>query len=207
MSPKTPSLADIPVFRAANLKAPKGGGSWSFPNLIGILAEISQETPSGALSFVAEIIAEAQRQNEPVAWVAGEESVFFPPDLIQRGVDLSSLAVIRAGGKAESLTVGEWLLRSGAFGLVILDCEGSWSVEDSALGRIQRLADRNQCAVVFLTRKRRTDPSLGSRVALRGCVRRSGYGPFMVDIHTVKDKRSNSGSRQRRQYNGPAGLY
>ena len=209
MTSRTASLADIPVIRAADLKAPTGGGSWGFSNLIGILSEISEEIPSGALSFMAEIIADSQGQKEPVAWVAGEESVFFPPDLSQRGVDLSALAVIRAGGESESLIAAEWLLRSGAFGLVVVDCEGNWKVEDAILGRIQRIADRNQCAVVFLTRKRQADPSLGSRITLRGCIRRAGTGngPLAVDILTLKDKRSNSGSRQNRQYNGPAGMH
>ena len=201
------SLADIPVFRAVSLKAAASGGSWNFDNLVGVLSEISEEKPSGAVSFAAGIIAEAQSQNEPVAWVAGTNSIFFPPDLLTRGVDLSAIAVVRAGGETASLTAAEWLVRSGAMGLVIVDCEGEWNVSDASLGRILKLAEKSLCAVVFLTRKRRHDPSLGSRISLRGCVTRSGAGPFVIDIHTVKDKRSNSSLRQSRQYHGPSGMY
>jgi hypothetical protein len=201
------SLADIPVFRAARLKSATGGGSWRFDSLVGVLAEVSEEAPSGALSFVAEIIAEAQGQNEPVAWVAGTQSIFFPPDLVERGVDLSAVAVIRVGGEPDSLTAVEWLVRSGSIGLVVVDCEGRWNVSDGPLGRIQKLAERNLCAVVFLTRKDRTEPSLGSRISFRGCVTSSSAGPFVIDVHTVKDKRSNSSSRQSRQYHGPSGMY
>ena len=201
------SLADIPVFRAASMKAATGGGAWRFDNLVGILAEISEETPSGSVSFAAEIISEAQGQNEPVAWVAGTDSIFFPPDLLTRGIDLAAVAVVRAGGDVDSLTAAEWLVRSGAMGLVIVDCERHWVVSDASLGRILKLAERNLCAVVFLTRKSRHDPSLGSRISLRGCVARSPGGGFAIDVHTVKDKRSNSGSRQSRQYHGPSGLY
>jgi hypothetical protein len=201
------SFADIPVFRAADLKATTGGGSWRFANLVGVLAEISEAQPAGAVSYVAEIIADAQSQNEPVAWVAGTDSIFFPPDLLRRGVDLSAVAVIRAGGETESLTAAEWLVRSGSIGLVIVDCDGHWSVNDGSLGRIQKLAERSLCAVVFLTRKGGRDPSLGSRISLRGCITRSGNTPFAVYIHTIKDKRSNSSSRQSRQYNGPSGMY
>lgn len=203
----TGSLADIPVFRATDLKKAPGGGSWRFDNLVGILAEISEQTPSGAVSFAVEIIAEAQSRNEPVAWVAGAGSIFFPPDLQQCGIDLSAVAVIRAGGETNSLTAAEWLLRSKAFGLVIVDLEGPGTTTDASLGRIQKLAERGQAAVVFLTRKLRQDPSLGSRISLRGCVCRSGAGPLHVDIHTVKDKRSNSSSRQSRQYHGPSGMH
>jgi hypothetical protein len=201
------TLSDIPVFRAASMKAAHGGGSWKFENLVGVLAEISEETPSGAVSFAAEIISEAQSQNEPVAWVAGTDSIFFPPDLLARSIDLSAVAVVRAGGEADSLTAVEWLVRSGAIGLVIVDCAGAWSVSDASLGRILKLAERSLSAVVFLTRKRRQDPSLGSRISLRGCVTRSAAGRFAIDIHTVKDKRANSGSRQSRQYHGPSGLH
>lgn len=134
----------------------------------------------------------------------GRSPSFFP-DLQEREVDLSAVAVIRVGGETDSLTAAEWLVRSGAIGLVIVDCEGQWNISDGALGRIQKLAERSLCAVVFLTRKRRHDPSLGSRISVRGCVTRSG--PFDIDIHTVKDKRSNSGSRQSRHYHGPSGMY
>ena len=160
LAPQT--LANLPVFRAATLGKAKGGGSWRFDNLIGILAEVSEEKPSGAVSFAAEIIVEAQAQNEPVAWVAGTESIFFPPDLQERGVDLSAVAVVRVNGETDSLTAAEWLVRSGAMGLVIVDLGERGNVDDASLGRLLKLAERNLCAVLFLTRKRctRTLPRL-----------------------------------------------
>ncbi len=200
-------LAEIPVFRAVELKASSGEGAWRFENLVGILAEISQESACGAVSFVTEIILEAQGQNEPVAWVAGVSTTWYPPDLAQRGVDLGAVAVIRAGGEYESLTATEWLVRSGALGLVIVDVEGEWKATDASLGRIQKLADRSRCAVVFITRKRSQEPSLGSRISLRGCIGRSGSEPFHIVINTVKNKKSNSSSRQGRQYHGPSGMH
>ncbi len=201
------SFADLPVFRATHLKQAAGGGSWELENLVGILAELSEEGPCGALSFAAELIAEAQARNEPVAWVAGPSSIFYPPDLADRGIDLSAVAVIRAGAEAESLVAAEWLVRSSAFGLVIVDLEGEGSVSDAVLGRLLKLAERSLCAVVFRTRKRAAAPSLGSRISLRGCVTRSGTSPFLVDIRTVKDKRSNSSQRHSRHSHGPSGMH
>jgi recombination protein RecA len=201
------ALADLQVVRAATLKKAPGGGSWQFANLVGILAEISEEMPSGAVSFAAGIISEAQGKGEPAAWVAVTQSIFFPPDFSQRGIDLSALAVIRAGGETDSLAATEWLVRSGAMGLVVVDTNGSWSVSDGSLGRIQKLAERNQCAVLFLSRKRLADPSLGSRISVRGCITRTGSGRFGIAIHTIKDKRANASSRLSRQYHGPTGLY
>ncbi len=200
-------LADIPVFRAAELRAGPRGSAWSYENLLGVLSEISEETAAGAVSFVAEIVADAQAHREPVAWVAGTESVFYPPDLSDRGVDLSAVVVVRPGGQDESLTAAEWLVRSAAFGLVIVDAGSGWKVNDASLGRILKLAERNRCAAVFLTRKRPEEPSLGSRISLRACVTRSGQGPFRVSVRTVKDKRANAGSRQSRSYHGPSGMH
>lgn len=197
----------IPVVRAADLKPPSSGGSWSFSSLVGLLSEISEETPCGALSFAAEIILEAQACGEPVAWVAAPDSTFFPPDLELRGIDLSAVALVRTGeGASGSLAAAEWLARSGAIGLLIVDCAGSWNVEDSALGRVQKLAERGQCAVVFLTRKPCSTPSLGSRISVRGCVSRAAGQPFLIDIHSAKDKRSVPGPRFRRCYHAPPGL-
>ncbi len=199
-------LGEIPVVRAADLKPP-AGGSWSFPSLVGLLAEISEEAACGALSFAAEIILEAQVHREPVAWVASPDSTFFPPDLEKRGIDLGSIAMIRPGGSpSDSLVAAEWLVRCGAMGLVLIDCAGPWNVSDSALGRIQKLAERSQCAVVFLTRKPCSSPSLGSRISVRGCVSRSPREEFAISIHPARDKRSAAGSRLSRCYHAPPGL-
>jgi len=200
------ALSEIPVIRASSLEAPSAGGSWSLDSLVGILSELSEEHPCGALSFCAEIIQEAQERGEPVAWVASTDSVFFPPDFAARGIDLRALAVIRAGGQAESLTAGEWLVKSGAVGLLVVDCGGQWTVSDSALGRLQKLAERSQCAVLFLTRKPRSAPSLGSRIAVRGCVAPAGSRPLLVDIHTDRDKRAAAGPRIHRCYHAPPGM-
>jgi recombination protein RecA len=202
-----PSLANIPVFRATSLKRAGGGGSWRLENLVGVLAEISEEVPSGAVSFVAEIIAEAQGRNEPVAWVAGPLSIFFPPDLAERGIDLSAVAVIRTVADEEALTAVEWLAGCGALGLVVVDWEGRGLVSDAPLGRIMKLSERSQCAVVFLTRKRPHEPSLGSRISLRGCISTSGRPPRQVELRTVKDKRTPDRGVERRQLHGVSGMY
>ena|ERR1700690_836936 len=206
-----PSFVNIPVFRASSMSTVRGDGPWRIENLVGVLAEISEEIPCGAVSFAAEIIAEAQGGKEPVAWVSAAGSIFFPPDLAGRGIDLSAIAVVRAGGETEALTAAEWLVGSAAMGLVLVDLGDTATTSDASLGRLQKLGERNQCAVVFLTRKRRHDVSLGSRISVHGFVARSGSatedGRLAVEICTLKDKRSNPGSRMHRQYNGPPGMY
>jgi recombination protein RecA len=199
-------VADIPVFRARDLRPAGDVASWRMDSLIGFLAEISEETACGAVSFAADLIAEAQNAKEPVAWVASQESIFFPPDLAARGVDLSAVAVIRTGTAADAFTAAEWLVRSWAIGLVIVDLEANTILTDAELGRLQKLAERNGTAVLFLTRKRATAPSLGSRICLRGAVARTHGTGYSIVVTSVRDKRSNGGSRQSRQYDGPPGL-
>ena len=175
--------------------------------LRGILAELSEHAASGALSFAADLISEAQSQNDPVAWVAGTDSIFYPPDLAERGVDLQGVAVVRTGGGEEALLAAEWLLRSGAFGLVVVDWEGQDQASDASLGRLLKLAEKSAAGVLFLTSRKPSQPSLGSRISLRGCVSRTGDDRQAVSIHTVKDKRSVPGPRITRCYSGPPGMH
>ena len=133
LSSAAPQLADIPVFRAAALSKTGVGRSWEFASLIGILSELSEETASGAVSFAAGIIVQAQAENEPVAWVTGTQSIFFPPDFQARGIELSAVAVIRVKGEADSLLAAEWLVRSGAMGLVLVDLDAHVDITDACL--------------------------------------------------------------------------
>ena len=207
IAPVRPSLSDLPVIRASDLPVGKSPGGWHFADLVGSLSELSEETPCGALSVTADIVAEAQGEREPVAWVAGAGSFFHPVDFQRRGIDVSAIAVIRAGDSLDSLRCAEHLARSGALGLIVVDAEGEWKVSDSALGRVQKLAERSRCAVLFLTRKRAADPSLGTRIARRGFITRTVGASLHVDLHTVRDVRFHSIACQRRSYDGPAGLH
>jgi len=206
-APVSATLLHLPVIRASDLRKTAVPGSWRFQTLVGILSELSEATPCGALSVAADIILEAQREREPVAWVAGPDSIFYPPDLAGRGIDVSAVAVIRGDRPLDSLRCAEWLVRCGAFGLVVVDAEGEWRVSDSSLGRLQKLAERNQCAVLFLTRKTAGEASLGTRISRRGCVARGEPAACSVEILTLKDTVAHRTTRERRQYRGPAGMH
>jgi hypothetical protein len=199
--------AGIPLIRAAELRAAPAVGTWRFTDLVGILAELSEEAPSGALSFAAEIMAGAQAAGEHAAWVASQDSLPFPPDLAARGIDLGALTIVRAGPPPGAFTAAEWLVRSGAVGLVIVDAVGLGPVSDAVLGRVLKVAERELVAVLFLTRKPAGAPSLGSRISLHGFAARCGTAPAVVTVATVKDKRTAPGARLARQYNGPPGVH
>src|SRR5688572_23713964 len=61
----------------------------------GQLIELSGRAP-GKLSAVVRLVARAQEEQEPVAWIMLREAAcFYPPDFARAGIDLAALAVVR----------------------------------------------------------------------------------------------------------------
>ncbi|MBW2276747.1 MAG: recombinase A [Deltaproteobacteria bacterium] len=201
--------------------------AWSRATLSGRLAEISNGEFPSALTAAFGLVLDAQRQGEPVAWITPEASCFFPPDAAEGGVDLCSLVVVRTPSSTRALRAADKLIRSGAFGLVVLDMTPTLALPrsgESWLARLLGLARKHDTAVVLLTEKRGEAPSLSSLVSLRGESRRSpsplsdghgGEGPgvrlareacLTVEIRVLKDKRRAPGWTHAEQCRGPAGL-
>ncbi|HTM21966.1 MAG TPA: recombinase A, partial [Kofleriaceae bacterium] len=103
---------------AAEIQAAEG---WQLAALRGRLVEVSAAAGSAGLTAAVGMVLAAQREAEPVAWVTPPEHGFFPPDLGDSGVDLDALVVVRAPDLRASARAAEHLLRSGAFGLVVID--------------------------------------------------------------------------------------
>jgi hypothetical protein len=138
----------------------------------GQLLEISGRAP-GKLSTVARLIAHAQAEGEPTAWIAArDEAGFYPPDFALVGVDLAALVVVRVpklSGPHALVRASEVLLRSGAFGLVTIDF-GSTPIPRGALAwqaRLSGLARMHEARIVLLTTSERDAPSLGPLIGLR----------------------------------------
>lgn len=191
--------------------------SFSFLDLTGQLAELSEELPCGALTFTSELIWAAQQAGEPVGWVSARPGSFYPPDLAANGIDASAITVVTVPGEREAIWASDLLLRSGAFGFLIVDLEEGRRLADGAMARLIHLARRHRSAVLFLTVKKSTRASVSPLVALRGVVdRRRGRSsdgrpqdcaaPFVCEITTVKDKRGAPGRRLLRVYDGPTGV-
>src|SRR4051812_44870189 len=94
---------------------------WTFAELAGRLVEVSASRASAALTISFGLVREAQERGEAVGWVTSTESFFYPPDAAQGGTDLAALVVIRLPNPASIPRAAEKLLRSGGFGLVVLD--------------------------------------------------------------------------------------
>lgn len=181
---------------------------WSLDLLSGRFAELSSDGDTASISAAVSIILEAQRRGEPAAWVAAGPSTFFPPDVAASGIDLDALPVIRAAGALPAARAADWLLRSGAFAVVILDLGAGWEMRLPVQARLAGLAKKHRTALLCMTKKRRDDPSIGSLVSIRGeaRARKNGFDKFTWEIRILKDKRRGPGWSYKEESRGVDGL-
>ena len=184
---------------------------WNCCELSGRVIELSGESQNAATASMTAafgLVLEAQTLGEPVAWLTLPKSMFFPPDVAQSGVDLSSLAIIHAPSVRHAARAAERLVRSGAFGLVILDLGKAAQLQTAALGRLANLALKHNTAVLCITEKSTHSPSLGSMVSLRAEAFREHLGGdhFRCKLKVLKDKQRGPGWSHSEIVRGPAGM-
>ena len=181
---------------------------WELATFSGRFSEFSGAESSAALTFAVGLIGEAQRCGEPVAWLGRRASGFYPPDVAARGVDLSALAVIWTSGALESARAADLLLRSGAFGLILMDLGTEHELPLAVQNRLAVLAKKHGTALIGLTHKEAQQPSMGSLISLRAQVTHGGrdHRGFWCEARILKDKRAGPGWRQSEVYHGPDGL-
>lgn len=183
-------------------------------DLIGRLVEVTGQGASARTTWVSSLVAEAQRAGETVAWIQRVGGMLYPPDLAAAGVDVAALAVVLMPDGPALLRAADVLLRSGGFGLCVVDLErppegqgAALHPSDAQLGRLLGLCQKHGAAVLFLTRPQDA-PTLGSLVSLRLEVRREAReaGRFAVRVEVAKDKRRGPGRVQEAMCHGPEGL-
>lgn len=183
------------------------GSGWRYEALVGTLSELSAHGASATLTLAMRLVWEAQSQGEPVAWVSCRQAGFYPPDAWENGVDLDALAIARVPDATGLGKAADLLVRSGAFGLVVIDLEEE-RLPERQLTRLLGLAREHGAAVVCLTVKPPSAPSLGSVVALRGevALERRQPGEFACTLRAIKDKRQAPGWAHLEVCRAPAGL-
>jgi recombination protein RecA len=160
--------------------------------------ELSSDAAGAALTLGLRLVRDAQLEGEPAAWITEDSSSFFPPDAAEGGIDLDALTVVRLRDARSALRAADLLLRSGGFGLVVLDLGGRADLPMAAQSRLAALVRKHQSALLFLTEKGPQAPSLGSLVSLRAEAlrRRSSGGGFPIhfdcELRVLKDKRLGS---------------
>src|SRR5262245_44492164 len=182
-------------------------GEWSLPQVAGRFAEISGSNATAALTLACGLVLDAQKCGEPVGWATSTESSFYPPDAAQLGIDLAALIVVRVPKPDAIARAVEKLLRSGGFGLVVLDL-GLADMPTPLQSRLSGLVHHHHSAVVCLTEKDRKMFSLGSLVSLRVHAerKRAGKNEFACGIRVLKDKRRGPTWTHEELRHGPPGL-
>lgn len=187
--------------------APARAGAAAMPNLWDV-APPSRDRGSAVLTAAADLVWKAQQLGEVVAWIQARASIFFPPDFDAGGIDLGALVVVRVADASSAARAADKLLRSGAFGLVLLDLGASALLPPALASRLLGLAQKHRAAVVFLTEKPPDAPSVAPVVSLRvAASRRRGAGDlFFGRIEATKDKRHAPGWTWQETFRGPPGL-
>ena len=208
--------------------APQQAPAWNLPALSGRLIELSGSADAASLTAAFGLVLDAQLSGDRAAWVSLEGTSFFPPDVADGGVDLDALPVVRVPDARSAGRAADHLVRSGGFGLVVIDlvlvlavARGDWSHAGQAavipiplLTRLLGLARAHEAAVVMLTKKSHDAPSLNSLISLRAETVRSSSatgsaksaGSYVVRVRVIKDKRDGPGRIHSEACRGPAGV-
>jgi recombination protein RecA len=181
---------------------------WRFSELAGNIIELSGQGATATATLALRLVVEAQGLGEPAAWVTVKGRCFYPPDAEANGVDLDALAVVRVPEVHEVGKAADYLVRSGAFGVVVLDLGAEERLPERQLTRLLGLARKHGTAVLCLTAKPEAVPSLGGLISMRGSVKlaRLGPGEYACELVAVKDKRRPPGWRHKEVWGAPPGL-
>lgn len=202
----------------------------------GRLVEIARTADGAQMTLAVACVRQAQAQGEPVAWIQRAGGSLFPPDFADSGIDLDALLIVHVGlttgngtrpgrptGKSvaappirgvaslhpqdhDMAKAAELLLRSGGFGLLVIDltavpaadanadCAPSQAksngLELAVQSRLLGLAREHRCQVLLLSERGSRGGSLGPLISL--CIEpkrtRVGRGEFAIAPHARKDK-------------------
>jgi hypothetical protein len=180
----------------------------------GRLVEISGVGASARHTTAVALVRQAQLEGETTVWVQPAGGPLYPPDLAESGVDLAALVVVHVPedrGQVGLARAAELLLRSGAYGLCVVDlsvleatCPSGQEHSDMSVkparpprlkgsawqARLAALARMHHSRVVVLTRAAVDRASLGPMVGLRIDPRRErrASGLFAVRPEVIKHK-------------------
>lgn len=215
--PRAAILASV-VPASALPTAPSCEPGWSLADLAGRLVELSASTESAPLTAAFGLVLDAQLGGESTAWITFEHSSFFPPDVADGGIDLEALPVVRVADALMAGRAASHLVRSGGFGLVVIDLSSgdepvarkipvANKLSVPLLTRLLGLARQQNVTVLFLTRKPQEYPSLHSLISLRAEARwHKREGQYELSICALKDKREGRRWTHVEMCRGPAGL-
>lgn len=198
----------VPAIELWTFPQPRPSAGWTLVAVAGRFVELSGQGSTATLTLAFGLVLDAQQHGEPVAWITPRESCFYPPDAADGGVDLEALAVVRVPDRRAVARAADRLLRSGAFGLVVLDLGATAELPIPLQARLAGLAQYHHTALVALTARGQESPSLGSLISLRVIAerRRLSEDRFACTLTVLKDKRRGPTWTHQEVCRGPAGL-
>jgi len=213
--PPAPVAAAAPAPGARRLPSPSIERSLPLPAQLpkGRLIELTGDRSSAHFTSAVACLRYAQSLGETTAWVQPERGPLFPPDLADSGIDLSSLVVVhvpRSAGGYGLPKAAELLLRSGGFGMLVVDLTLTPVRRDTAWqGRLLGLAREHDVWLLLLTdRSEQARGSLGPLVNLQLQPQRTRQtaGVFSVSTDVLKNKSGTLGPIAGELRRGPWGF-
>jgi len=203
----------VPVSPAHAPGLPEGGAAAPLTERLpaGRVLEVCCRAASGWTSTAAAFARHHQAEGEIPVWIQPAGGALYPPDLAGAGVDLTSLVVVHVPDRAGPnglARAAELLLRSGAFGLVVVDLTAGLPRGQAWQGRLAGLALRHRCQLVLLTAEPASRGSAGPLVWLRirPHIERRGPGRFVIEHEVLRDRSGRLGDPAPARYIGPVGL-
>jgi hypothetical protein len=154
---------------------------WALDAWYGRLANICG---SGRVSAAVQLLAQAQRQGEPCAWIVSAGLEPFIPDLAAAGVSLSSLIWVRLDDPSKAARAGDLLTRSGGVGLVLIELERS--PPKGLLRRLAGHAQRDRAAIILLSDEPYLDSAVGRSIS--GRVAAQSWDRSAWEFHPLRDR-------------------
>src|SRR5579871_3156588 len=187
MAPQQTSRLKLVVPASSLPTADSNAAGWALPALAGRLVELSAAADAAHLTAAFSLVLEAQLSNDTAAWITLKHSSFFPPDAVDSGVDLNALPVLRVPNARMAGRAADHLVRSGGFGLVVLDLSSGPETESAQiqagnmlpvplLTRLLGQVRQQNMVLLFLTRKSSECASLHSLISLRAEANREKRG-------------------------------
>ena len=159
------------------------------------LIEVSGQHACARTTTAVSCVIETQARGDLVAWVQPKGGSLFPPDLHAAGVDLDSFIAIhvpQSAGPFALVRAAEWLARSAAFGLTVIDLSEALPPGSAVnwQGRLQGLLRQHDGRILLLTSSAHEEPSSGPLIGLRIEPRRGPLCDEQFKLHTevLKDK-------------------
>lgn len=166
------------------------------------------EWPSALTTLAAYLVHEIQRDREAAVWVTDSARLPHAPDLLDVGIDLDAMPILRLCDARDGAHASMMALASGAFGGLIWDLDAPQKLTRGTLTALGMLARRHDAAVLFLCHCQKPPPveaDWSAQVRMRGVVSGASSASVFdrVELELMSNRRQRL--REHRHLDQPCG--